>query len=402
MLGDLVESYRSVFRGLSREVWVLALVSLVNRSGTMVLPFLALYLTTKRGYTPSEAGAFLAVYGVGAMAGITLGGRLTDRIGFRTVQLASLVSAAAMFFVLGSVRSATAIGASVGCLGLFAEAFRPANSVAVAAYADPVRRTRAYGLQRLAVNLGWTVGPAFGGFLALVDYRLLFWVDGATSLAAASLLALALPAPRRSSPAAEVGGTAGGSPWRDGAYVAGLCLLLVQVLVFFQLMSTFPLFLREERGFTEDMIGLTVATNTVVIVLFEMQLIRAVERFDALKVIGVAGLLTGLGFGLLPHTAAVVGVVGTVVVWTFGEMLSAPVATAWAANRAGEANRGRYMGAHALCFSIGSIAAPLLGTATYEHLGPDVLWHGCLVVGALDLAGFLWLAGYLRSRSSSA
>jgi MFS family permease len=120
-----------------------------------------------------------------------------------------------------------------------------------------------------------------------------------------------------------------------------------------------------------------------------------------LKVVGVAGLLTGLGFGLLPYSWSLIAVLGTVVVWTFGEMLSFPLTAAWAANRAGARNRGRYMGAQAMVFSVGVVVAPLAGTATYERLGPDVLWHACLVLGALNLAGYLWLARRLQASGST-
>ena len=43
--------------GLPRAVWVLSAATLVNRSGTMFVPFLVLYLTRARGYTPAAAGA---------------------------------------------------------------------------------------------------------------------------------------------------------------------------------------------------------------------------------------------------------------------------------------------------------------------------------------------------------
>jgi len=400
LLGALIESYRTAFRGLSREVWILSIVLLINRSGTMVLPFLTLYLTTQRGYEPAQAGLVVALYGVGAMAGTMLGGRATDVVGFKAVQVGSLIATGLCMFVLGAVRSEAAIAVTVTGLGLAAESFRPANSTALAAFAAPAARTRAFGLQRLAVNIGWTIGPALGGFLALYDYQVLFWVDGSTCLAAAIPLALLLPERKQPAVREKRSKARGGSPWRDGPYVVALALTLVQGLVFFQLLSTFPLFLRQERGFTEDMVGLTIATNTIVIILAEMQLIRALERVDPLKLIGLAGLLMGIGFGLLPVAVTVLAIVGTVVVWTFGETLSFPIATAWAANRANDEHRGRYMGSQALVFSFATVAAPLGGTAAYERFGPTPLWLGCLVLGALSFAGFLLLARHVRAQAA--
>ncbi|MBL8114393.1 MAG: MFS transporter, partial [Acidobacteria bacterium] len=50
-------------RTLHRDVWVLFAATLVNRMGTMVLPFLALYVTRDLGLSEDRAGLTLLVYG---------------------------------------------------------------------------------------------------------------------------------------------------------------------------------------------------------------------------------------------------------------------------------------------------------------------------------------------------
>jgi MFS family permease len=396
MVARLIETYRAAFRGLSREVWILAGLALVNRSGTMVLAFLALYLTTQHGYTVSEAGVLVAVYGIGGMLGIELGGRLADRVGHRQVMGASLVATGLWMFVFGTLESRAALGAGAALLGLLTEAFRPASSVALAVASRPESRVRAFGLQRLAVNAGMTVGPLVGGALAVVDYGWLFVVDGSTCLAAAALLFAAVP--RRPSDAAGVEHEAGtaspnarGSPWRDRDFAWALVFLSMQAVVFFQVLSTFPVFLREERGLSEAAIGAVLAVNTVVIVLFEMVLVHSIARRRPLSVVGLAGVFVGVGFGALPLATSLPAIVLTVVLWTIGEMLGAPVMQAWVANRAGTANRGRYMAAFALCFSLSSVVAPLAGTWIYEELGPRTLWTACLTLGLVQWFGFRFI-----------
>ena len=81
----LLGAYREAYSGLPRATWLLAFVALVNRSGTMVLPFLALYLTSQRGFDPDQAGLFLALYGLGSAGGTYLGGVLCDRLGALSV-----------------------------------------------------------------------------------------------------------------------------------------------------------------------------------------------------------------------------------------------------------------------------------------------------------------------------
>lgn len=389
----ILETYRNAFRDLEREVWILSLVGLVNRAGTMVLPFLTLYLRQELAYTPAGAGLVLALYGVGGMAGTALGGKLVDRVGYRPLMIASLVGSGAMLFALGFVRSRPAVELTVVAFALVSEAFRPACSTAVSAFSRPAQRARAYGLFRLAINAGFTIGPAVGGVLAAIDYGWLFWADGATCLLAALCLARLFPKEPPPPEAEEPGASRGNaSPWRDRVFVAAFVLILLQGLIFFQTMSTFSLFLKEQRALSEPTIGLLFAVNTAIIVAAEMILVQRVQGMNPLRVVAVGCLFLALGFGLLPWAQSVAAVGATVALWTVGEMLSAPLAMAWIANRASAANRGRYLGATALCFSAASVLAPLIGTRLYERVGPDAPWYGSLGLGAVLFAGFWWLA----------
>lgn len=401
MLRAILSQYRAAFRGLSREVWILSAVLLINRTGTMVVPFLTLYLTKRHGYGIAEAGGFLALHGLGGFAGIFLGGKLTDRIGFMPVMQASLVASGLALFALGAVEGAWPFGAMLLLFGFFAESFRPASGAAIAAYSTEEGRPRAYGLQRLAVNLGWTAGPVIGGLLASVDYSWLFLVDGGTCLLSALPLTLALRGAPVRAPSvdkerrAEADGRAA-SPWADRPFVLFLGLLFFQGIVFFQFQSTLPVFLAQERAFSEKMIGIVVASNTIVIVLFEMILIRAVDRISPLKVVAVSSLFIGVGYGMTSFVHSLPFIILSVVVWTVGEMLTAPMTITWTSRRAGDGNRGRYMGAYGMCYSACAVVAPLAGTWVYQRAGSTTLWTACFVVGVLDAAGLWWMARRLR------
>jgi len=387
----LLTVYRAAFHGLPREVWILSIVLFINRCGSMVMPFLVLYLTSQRGFSPAEAGNVLAVYGIGAIAGTAMGGWLCDRFGHRIVQVGSMASAGVSLFVFAYLRERPAMLAGAFCLGLLAEAFRPANGVALAAFAPPNVRARAFGLNRLAINLGWTIGPALGGFLALADYKFLFWVDGGTCIAAAVFLALALPASSKELHESDEDTSGGSSPWRDGVFMLAFILLLFQALIFFQMHSTFPLYLVQERGHATNVFGLLMVVNTVLIVLFEMPLVKLVENRNPLTLVAIASALVGMGFGLLPLSGSLVWIVFLIVLWTVGEMLTAPTLTNWVVGRADHASRGAYMAAHGIAYSVAVAVAPLVGTRVWEASGPNTLWWLCLALGAITCLGFGWL-----------
>ncbi len=376
---------------------------LVNRSGTMVLPFLGLYLTHERGFTAIAAGRVLSLYGVGAVGGSFLGGWLSDRLGPIRVQQLSLLGAGIGFVVLGALRSPFGIGAAVFALSVAADAFRPATFAAVAQRSAVAVRTRSLALIRLSANFGMSIGPAVGGFLAVHHYGLLFWADALTCWAAVVVLAVSFRKAAAGADPAPAASPAGRrSPWRDGPFVLFLVLIALLATVFFQIMSTLPLFWREHLHLAEDRIGMLLALNTVIIVLFEMVLVRAVENRDALRVVGLGTFLICLGFALMPLGAGPLYMAGTIVVWTIGEMLSLPLSNAFASLRAGPEGTGRYMGAYMLAFAAAFVVAPLAGTTVYERWGPETLWLGCGAVGVVLAVGFTWLSLVVRRDRESA
>ena len=397
MLRSLAATYREAFSGLSRPAWLLSLASLINRSGTMVMPFLVLYLIEKRGFTATEAGQVLAVYGLAAMPASYLGGRFCDRLGPVRVMKVSLLLTGLCFLTLGHLQSRSAILGMAMVLSLVGEVFRPANLSALMAASDPGERARSIALMRLAVNLGMTLGPTIGGFLAAYDYGWLFLVDGGTAILAALLLHLSFPEVRAAAPVSPAAAKAA-SPFRDPWMVAiGLLMFLLNTVTF-QTVSTFPLSLRDLYGFNEGRIGLALAVNTLIIILFEMVLVHSLARRDPLRVSSIGVVLFCGGLALLPFGRGFSYVVVTVAIWSLGEMLAFPMVTTAIANRAPEESRGAYMGLLNLAFAAGFVVAPLVGTWTYQHLGARTLWLACGGVGLLVGAGF-YAVGSSWSRS---
>ena len=245
MILQIYQTYRAAYRGLPRPAWRLAAVVLVNRSGSMVLFFMTLYLTSQMGYSVSDAGRMISIYGLGSLVGAWLGGWMTDYIGAKQMQLASLFLSGITFIILAYMTGPFAIAATLFILATINEAFRPASVTAFSQVSTPQIRARVFGLNRLSVNLGVAIGPAIGGFLATIDYHLLFWVDGLTCIAAAIFLALAIPARMINSPIIDhTNVPASANPLKDKIYLLLLVILLYLGIVFVQIFNTWPLFFR--------------------------------------------------------------------------------------------------------------------------------------------------------------
>jgi predicted MFS family arabinose efflux permease len=400
MLRALVRSYRDAFSGLPRQVWVLASCLFVNRVGMMVLPFLALYLTDERGYGVDAAGRMVSLYGVGSILGVTAGGWLADRFGPRRVQLASLTLNALFLVVLGHARSTLALGAAILATSTAADTFRPANGAAISAAVGPGSRARAFSLMSLAVSAGLTFGLPLGGALAELDFEWLFWIDAGTALLAGAVLFAF--GERGGAPARDALAPrpAAVSPWRDGHFLAFVALQCATSTVLFQFFGALPVFLKRDLGFDEGDVGASLAVNSILIALFEMQLVRRIETRPPLPLVALGSFVICAGYGVNAFARGPLGALASIAVWTLGEMFFFPLAATFATTRAPSGAVGRYLSVFQLGFAVPFVLAPLVGTALYDQRGPRFLWASCAGMGLL-VAAFHWTLRRSMARSSS-
>ncbi len=389
--------YRSAVRGLPPAVWWFSGAAFINRAGTMVLPFLSLYLRGEIGLSVDDVGWILSAFGLGAMFGMYASGPLVDRFGGRRIQIASLFLGGTAFCALVLFRSFWGIVGATFVAAAVSEAFRPAVMATIAAASNEQNRARSFGLLRLAVNAGMAVGPAVGGVLAEIDFWWVFIGDGVTCWLAGLALVLVpigstveaegSDAGAANAPASSELGPRPVAAWRDGPFVL-LCLLVAVLLTaFFQLFFTLPLYLKDVYDWSEKSVGLLIGLNAALIVLFELPLVTALQEEPPVKILGFGAALVGAGFMVLlfgPH--AILPVV-MMVIASFGEMLLFPSANVVVANRAPRRVLGRYMALYGASTSLSFVIAPWLGLQTYGRFGGHGLWGGtvgiCFVVALL-------------------
>lgn len=401
MFSRTVSLYKNAYSGLSSSTWWLSLIMLVNRSGTMVLPFMSIYLTSpEMGYSIAQAGIVMGLFGLGAVAGGFFGGRITDRTGFYPVQVATLFGGGILFIILGQMKSYPLICFFSFLLSMVNEAFRPANATAVAAYSNEANRTRSYALNRLAINLGWAAGGAAGGFIASFDYQLLFWVDGITNIVAALLLLYFLPPsvnyvkPVKKEEARDISSSA----YRDRFYIIFIVLTILFATCFFQMFSTLTVYFKRELHFSESYIGFLMAVNGLVITFIEMILVFKLEGkrkntfyiFCGVLLCGVAYLMPNVV--LITHVPAVI----MILLITFGEIFSMPFMNAFWIGRSAAHNRGQYAGLYTIAWATAQTCGPLFGSLIAEESGFELLWWSVAIVCILTSFGFYWLNRYMR------
>ncbi len=395
---ELYRKYLNSYQGLSHAAWMLALVMLINRTGAMVLPFLGIYMANQLGFDLAEVGIVLAFFGFGAMVGSWLGGWLTDRFGNFWVQALSLLFSIPLFLIIPAFKTVEELAAIIFLLSVITESFRPANSVAVARYANPEHITRAFSLNRMAINLGFSIGPAVGGILATISYNWIFYGNALGAFCAAMVFIAFFYSKKPKNQQIErqllpeAGEEKPRSPYRDWKFhLFNLCCLLYAIC-FFQILSTLPLFYQNGHGLNEKQIGMLLAFNGIVVVIFEMFLVHIAERrLNYASSIAIGTILSMLSFVILPIPGGILILFVSMFILSISEILVLPFTSSVVVKRSHRLNQGAYMGLNSLAFSAAHVVSPFLGTRIAAGWGFNPLWLGTSAILMLMSFAFYFL-----------
>jgi MFS family permease len=375
----------SDLRELPTDSWLLFAAVLINRMGTMVVPFLVLYVTKELKASMTEASAVLLVYAAGSLITAPLSGRLSDRLGPPFVMKLSLSASGGLLLLMSWARDLWLFAILAFFTAIASEAFRPASMVFAGSVA-PEKKRQAFALNRLAINLGMSIGPALGGVLAYYHFPAIFWVDGLTAMAAAlwmifTKLGLQAAAPALQSRAPQT------PIWRalqDRLLLFTLLAIFPVIFAFMQHNGPVPIFMVNGLGLTEADYGLSITVNTVLIVLFEVPLTSLLAAWPNRLLLSVGALLVGLGIGGFALVSGFWGCVGAVIFWTFGEMLLFPAMSAHISEIAPKEKQGEYMGYYSMVFALAFLLGPPVGVLLYSYLPPALLWLSMLSMSLIS------------------
>lgn len=411
-MAQVIKLYRNAFGGLSQASWMLALIMFINRAGAMVVPFLSVYLTEALGFKLKDAGIIMSLFGMGATCGAFLGGWLTDKVGHFKVQLTSLFLSSGMFLVVLQLKTFESIAVGIFLLSLVAECLRPANASSVSYYAMPENVTRAFSLNRMASNLGFSIGPALGGLLASIAYKWLFVGDAITCFSAGIFFYLYFRSrtgfkPSNSETTSEITQEIPvpakvRSPYTDLKFVLFAVLCCIFATTFFQFFTTLPIYYRKVYQLSESGIGLLLALNGLLVFALEMVVVYLIgDKFKLAHLMTIGTLVMGFSFVLLNLFDGHPVLYAAMAILSASEILAMPFMATIAVQRSNNFNRGSYMGLYTLSYSAAHIISPYLGTNIIADFGFKILWWtlgGMSLVAAL---GFYLLVPRLQRESQS-
>ncbi len=380
-------------KGLSRDLWVIYTATLINRSGTMVLPFLALYLTTRLHEDAATAGLILTFYGLGALITAPFIGKLSDKIGSLTVMKVSLFFSGIILIFYPLITGFMLLLAVTLLWSIINEAFRPAVMSLISYIAPADKRRTAFAMNRLVINLGMSIGPVAAGFLAQLNFAIIFYVDAATAIMAAVFLTFYPIRHKidREEIEKEVEKLQShkGTVLKDLRFLFFLLAITPATMVIFQHLGVLPLYLVKDLHFQTSTFGMLTAVNTVLIIFVEVPLNTAMTTWSEKKSLALGALLIGVGFGATAFVSGVIPLIVTIVIWTFGEMILFPASSAFAAEISPPNRRGEYMGYFQMSFSLAFTLGPWLGTLVYDNFGGKEVWFASFIVSIISASALL-------------
>lgn len=380
----LYRNYISNFKGLSKEIWLLSLVTFINRAGAMVIPFLSLYLVNNKGFTLPQVGWIMTAFGLGSLAGTWVGGKLTDKIGFYWVIILSLLFGGIGFILLQFISSFYGFCLAIFSLIFVADAYRPAIFVAADVYSKPKNVTRSITLIRLAINLGFSIGPVIGGIIiARISYNALFWIDGLSCiLAGMSLFFLLKPKSSQQKNTTPTPTIEGVPPLKNKLFVLLFIIMVAQTIMFVQYFSVMPIYYEQAHFLSEELIGWLLFVNGALIVLFEMPLIGWLERKNTSKSLATLWgvVLLALSFIVLNFTSWSGILVFGLILMTLGEMVGSPFSNALALEMAPKGRKGSYMGIYSMSFSLSHVIGHNGGMNMVNTIGFTNTWNTIFIV----------------------
>jgi len=392
-------NYLESFKGLSPEVWWLALITFINRSGAMVIPFLSLYLREDLNFSAANIGWIMSAFGLGSVVGTWIGGKLTDTIGYYKVMVRSLLTTGFLFIALQFLNTFASF-----CLGIFlvmvvVDTFRPAMFVAMSVYSKPENKTRSVTLIRLAINLGFSAGPAIGGIIiTTMGYSGLFWVDGITCILATFLLIKVLN-PRVAKPVDVIIVENPVSVYKDKPFWIFFVAMFIFGVIFLQYFSTMPLYYKDVHSLNELEIGLLLGLNGFFIFVLEMPLIKWLEQTGYTKIgLMLFGLLlTAISFYVLNLTSWIGILLVGMLFMTVGEMIAFPFSNAFAMERAKKGKQGEYLSMYIMAFSIASIFGHNMGLRLADSIGYNNTWYIMIGIGFIGILLLIYLKRVLKN-----
>ena len=396
----MLQRIRATYNEFPPTFWTLMGASFIDRlGGALLFPFFALYITQHFGVGMTQVGILFAIFSITSILGSFIGGAITDKFGRKSMLLFGLIVSALSSSLMAFVNEITVFYSLAAFVGLLSNAGGPAQQAMIADLLPPKKLTEGYGIWRVVANLAVTFGPAIGGFVVAFfnTYILLFIIDAVTSLITAVIVYKVIPETKpalaEDKEEESLTQTFGGYRivWRDSVFMSFIVISVLVIIVYVQMNSTMPVYLRDVQGISPAGYGYIISLNAGMVVLFQFWITRRLTGRAPLRLMSLGALLYTIGFAMFGVNSTLYYYAFAMVIITIGEMVIVPVSQAVAARFAPEDMRGRYMAMFGFSYAIPFAIGPLLAGLIMDAYDPHWVWWASGILGSVGVLGYLLL-----------
>jgi MFS family permease len=393
----MLRKFRSAAGTYPSQFWLLFWGLLISTIGaSMIWPFLMIYVSSRLKLPLTTVASLMTINAVVGLAFAFIAGSITDRFGRKWVMAISLAGNAVGYLLMSQASTLPQFAILMGLTGMFTPLYRVGADAMMADLVPMEKRVDAYSLLRMSNNIGVSLGPAIGGFLAASSYSVAFLCASAGMMAYSLLVFFrareTLPSRAAAGPAAPRENLAGyGRVFRDRQYLAfifSMTLIQISAALVWVLLGVYA---KQNYGVHENQYGLIPTTNAVMVVLFQVLVTRVTKRYTPLVIMAIGSLCYAIGTGSVAFGQGFWGFWLSMVIITIGELILVPTSSTYAANMAPAEMRGRYLSLYGLTWSLASGIGPVLGGVLNDQIRPQAIWYGGFIVGMCAVAGFLLL-----------
>ena len=386
----MIKRYLENYKNFPREIWVITIISFINRAGTMVVPFLSKYMKESLGFSYAQVGWVMVCFGIGSLLGTFVSGKLADKYSAYKVMVFSLFTSGLIFIGLQFVSSFEGLCFSIFLLTSIADMFRPAMMITINNYVTKKNRVKALALVRSATNIGFVFGPLLGGLLISIwNYNVLFIVDGLSCVISILIFAYLVTEKqvlyKLKFQHLEVDKLA---PLKDKSFLIHWVITMITAVLFFQVFTVLPIYHKEQFGLSEFQSGLLLSFYGVLLLLFELPVVSFVENRKYKKTLIILVGLACIGFSYL--LLALINMPIVLIVSTFfmglGSMLTFSFASNFVSGRSFKNQEGLFMSMFQMSYGFAHVFSAKTGLTIVDLYGFKANWlfnFGLAMVGVL-------------------
>jgi MFS family permease len=395
MMTRLLTNLRNTYNRFPGQFWLILVGMLLAETGSsLIWPFLTIYIRSTLGIPLAVVASLMTITSVTTLASSLICGPITDRLGRKGMMVIGLLMVSGIYLGMAFTESLAGWAVIMFLRGLFIPVYRVGADAMVADLTEPKNRQEAYSLVRMVGNTGIAIGPSIGGFLVSHSYDTSF-LSGAVAFLVFSLLILVFA--RETLPKGvsvdlkehKLGGL--GPVLRDRPFLAMMGTYTLTIMGNSVLMMLLSVYAKENYNVPENQYGFIMATNALMVVLFQYPVTTITKRFKPLPVMAIGALFYSLGVGGVALGSTFMAFWLCMVILTIGELIMSPTITTLVANIAPPDMRGRYMSIYGLTWGIGVGIGPVIAGSFSDHFFPAAMWYVGAIFALLSVVGFLIL-----------